>query len=346
MIKFAHPEYLNALWAIPVLILIYILYIRTKFKLLALFAQKQLHNVLFGNKSFTKETVKFSIYVIAYMLLVVALANPQTGSKLEEVKQVGIDVYICLDVSLSMQAEDLKPNRLTSAKYEISQLIKRLRGDRIGLIVFAGEAFIQFPLTTDYSAANLFLSAVDVGSVPRQGTAIASAIELATKSFDMESGTKRVIIVITDGEDHEGNVTGALDEAVKNDIRIFTIGMGSPQGAPIPVYDNRGRRMGFKKDKDGTTVLSKLNADMLKEIAVDGDGSFYQAAGYQNELDMIFNDLARIEKSEYGSRKITDYEDKYYYFLIPALLLLVLEFFISEKKTVWFSSALEKMQKR
>jgi len=336
MFRFANPDYLLALYLIPLFVVIYILLYRKKVRLLNAFAERKLFEVLFGSKSFFKEHFKFSLSLIAIALLVLAVARPQIGSRIEEVKQIGIDVYILLDVSMSMKAEDIRPNRLEKAKNEITSLIRRLEGDRIGLIVFAGQAYIQFPLTTDYSAANLFLSVVDVNTVPQPGTAIATAINLAVKSFDFKSSTKKVIVVITDGEDHEGDLSGAVKNAAENNVMIYAIGMGSVTGAPIPVYDGRGNQAGFKQDREGNIVLTKLDESALRQIASDGNGKYYLSSNFSNELDMIYKDLAAIEKEEYGSKKITEYDDKYFYFLIPAILILFFEFFITEQKSRFF----------
>ena len=264
MFRFAHPEYLNLLYLLPVLVAMFWYLGRNRKKLLQNFADKELHKTLFPTDSNLKRWSKFVIILLALTCLVFAAANPQVGTKMQEVKQTGIDVFILLDVSNSMMAEDIKPNRLEKAKYQISNLINKLRGDRIGLIIFAGQAYVQIPLTTDYAAANLFLSAVDVNSVPSQGTAIASAINLATASFDTLS-TQKVIIAITDGEDHEGDVQKAVENAVSRDIKIYTIGLGSEGGVPIPVYNNRSQLVGFKKDRDGNTVLTKLDEEAIKE---------------------------------------------------------------------------------
>ena len=232
-----------------------------------------------------------------------------------------------------MTAEDIKPSRLEKAKFEISKMIQRLKGDRIGLIVFSGEAFVQFPLTTDYSAANLFLSAVDINSVPQAGTAIGPALELATNSFKEDEETKKAIIVITDGEDHEGDLSGVIDDAVSKGISIYAIGLGSPAGVPIPLYNNAGVRLGYKKDNTGQTVLTKLGEATLQEITSKGNGKYYRGTNTDDELDQIYTDLAKIEQTEYGATRITEYEDRYYYFLIPAVLLLLIEVFISNKKS-------------
>ncbi len=343
MFRFAHPEYLYALYAVPLFIVLFWYLSRNRKKLLEKFAQKDLQKLLLPNYSWLKTSLKYGIIILVFILLVVAAANPQVGTRMEEVKQTGIDVYICLDVSLSMKAEDIKPNRLDRAKFQISNLIQKLQGDRIGLIIFAGQAYVQFPLTSDYSAANLFLNAVDVNSVPQPGTAIASAINLAVKSFDYKTSTQKAIVVITDGEDHEGDVTQAVKDAVAKDIKIYTIGLGSPDGVPIPLYDNNGQQIGFKKDRDGNVVLTKLDASILQEIASAGKGQYFHGSNYEDQLNDIYNDLSKLEKTEFGVKKVTDYEDRFYYFLIPGLILLVMEFFISESKSPLFSKLNRKL---
>lgn len=335
MFRFENPEYLNLLWLIPIIILLLFWLNKRSKKLLNEFADLNLHNSIIPDNSNAKTKIKSAIVILVIALLILAAANPQVGTKLQEVKQTGIDVFICLDVSLSMSAEDIKPNRLEKAKYQISNLIQKLKGDRIGLIIFAGQAYIQFPLTTDYSAANLFLNAVDFNSVPQQGTAIAAAINMAAQSFDTAS-TQKAIVIITDGEDHEGDIEGAIENAVDKGIKIYTIGLGSPDGVPIPVYDERGNLRGFKTDNQGNTVLTKLNEQILKEIASKADGAYYRGNNYEDYLDKIYSDLSQLEKSEYGTKKVTDYESRYYYLLIPALLLLIIEFFISERKSPFF----------
>jgi Ca-activated chloride channel family protein len=343
MFRFAHPEYLYALYAVPLLVLLFWYMLRNRRKLLGKFAHKGIQRLLLPNYSRVKSSVKFGIIILVFILLVIAAANPQVGTKMEEVKQSGIDVYILLDVSLSMKAEDIRPNRLDRAKFQISSLIQKLRGDRIGLIIFAGQAYVQFPLTSDYSAANLFLNAVDVNSVPQQGTAIASAINLAAKSFDYKTSTQKAIVVITDGEDHEGDVMQAVNNAVARDIKIYTIGLGSSDGVPIPVYSKDGQQIGFKKDNDGNVVLTKLDASVLRQIASAGNGQYFHGSNYEDQLNDIYNDLSKLEKTEFGVKKVTDYEDRFYYFLIPALILLVLEFFISETKSPFFSKLNRKL---
>jgi Ca-activated chloride channel family protein len=336
MIRFANIEFLYALAIIPLLIVFFWYTQKKQNNLLEKFAGAKLHSILFPLRSRFKSPFKFGLYSFTLVLLLIALANPQIGTKIEEVKQIGIDVYILLDVSKSMLAEDIKPSRLEKAKYEISRLIQRLKGDRIGLIVFAGEAYIQIPLTTDYSAANLFLSAVDVNSVPQPGTAIGPALNLALKSFPYNDATKKAIIMITDGEDHEGDIDSAVKEANSNDVVIYAIGLGSPAGVPIPVYNQSGVQAGYRKDNQGNIVLTKLDETTLKSIVEKGNGKYYRGTNTEDELEAIYKDLAQIEQTEYGSKKITEYEDRFYYFLLPAILLLIAEFFISSNKSKWF----------
>ena len=336
MFRFAHIEYLNLLYLVPILIGLYWYAHRNQAKLLKVFAGEKLQRVLFPLRSGFKNVFKFIIILTGIIFAIFAFANPQIGTKVEEVKQVGIDVYILLDVSLSMKAEDIKPSRLDKAKHEISKLIQRLRGDRIGLVVFSGEAYVQFPLTTDYAAANLFLNAVDVSSVPQPGTAIGPAIELAIRSFPEKDETKKAIVVITDGEDHEGDLNKIVESAVEKGILIYAIGLGSPGGAPIPIRDASGKQIGYKEDRQGKSVITKLDEATLEEITRIGSGSYYRGTNNDDELDKIFRDLSKIEESEFGATKITNYEDRYYYFLIPAILLLILELFVSSNKSKLF----------
>jgi Ca-activated chloride channel family protein len=333
MFRFANPEYLYGLYFLPLIIAVFWYVTRSKYKLLDRFAGKKMQTVLLPAYSKVKEITRFGIVMLALVCLIIAAADPQIGTKIENVKETGIDIYILLDVSLSMQAQDIKPSRLEKAKLEISNLIQELRGDRIGLIVFAGEPFVQFPLTSDYSAANLFLSAANVNSVPDQGTAIAAAINLATKSFGYSSKTEKVMVIFTDGEDHEGNLQDAIDKAKENGIKIYTIGLGSPDGVPIPVYNSQGQQTGFKTDSKGNVVLTKLDESALKDIASGTGGQYLRGTNDRDELDIIYKDISKIKKTEFGEKRVTDYEDRFYYFLAPGILLLLIEFFMSERKS-------------
>lgn len=329
--RFARPEFLYLLYALPVLIAFAIYMMHRQKKRISRFAGAEIFSSLLSNKSRGKEYLKLILILLVFPFLILGIANPQIGTKIEEVKQKGIEIYILLDISQSMLAEDLLPNRLDKAKSEINALLQKLKGDRIGLIIFAGDAYIQFPLTTDYSAAGLFLSAVDVNSIPKPGTAVASAINLALESFDYDSPSRKVIITITDGEDHEGDLESALSSAKDKSVNIYTIGMGSPDGAPIPVYDAGKNRVGFKQDGSGNPVITRLDEQTLQKIAAETGGEYYLSSPGRNNLDEIHSDLEKIEKSEYGAKMITDYDDKYYWMLIPALFLLLLELLISER---------------
>ncbi len=335
MIRFGHSAILYLLWLIPALVVLYWYVQKNQNKLLEKFAGIKLHKILFPERSTFKSAIKFGVLLSGLTMLIIAVANPQIGTKIEDVKQVGIDVYILLDVSKSMAAEDIKPSRLEKAKYEISRLMEKLQGDRLGLVVFAGQAFIQFPLTSDYAAANLFLNAVDLNTVPQPGTNIGSALELALKSFRYDDGTKKAIVLITDGEDHEGNIESAISEANSKDVSVYAIGLGSPGGTPIPIYNDSGNQIGYKKDNQGQVVLTKLDEETLKNLASKGNGKYYRGTNTEDELDQIYTDLGKIQESEYGSKRVTEYEDRFYYFLIPALLILIAEFMMTSKRTKW-----------
>jgi Ca-activated chloride channel family protein len=252
-----------------------------------------------------------------------------------KIERKGIDLVIAIDVSESMLAQDIKPNRLQRARQAISRLVDELKNDRIGIVVFAGKAYTQLPITTDYSAVRLFISNISAESIPVQGTAIAEAINLAVDLFD-ETETDKAIIVISDGEDHEGDVIESAKNAVKKNIRIYTIGMGLPDGAPIPVIDRYGMQQGFKRDRNNNTVISKLDENMLKEIAEAGMGNYVRANNTQVGLRIIFDEISKLEKTEIESRMFTDYENRFQYFLAPALLLLLIEFLIFERRSSRF----------
>ena len=333
MFRYAHSEYLYLLLLLIPLGFLFVLDYLKRNKALKEFASGKAALLLAPYKSSMKYFTKIGLVTLSFIMLVFALANPQIGTKVEEVKQVGIDVYILLDVSLSMNAEDIKPSRLEKAKHDIKSLIEKLHGDRIGLIVFAGRAYVQFPLTTDYSAANMFLSAVDVNTVPQPGTNIGEAVDLALNSFKKKTETKKAIILITDGEDNEGGIDKAVSQANSEDVSIYTIGLGTPQGVPIPMYNASGSMIGYKKDRYNKVVLTKLDETTLKKIAEETHGKYYNAQNGENELEMIYKDLSKLQKKEFGSKRVTDFEDRYYYLLLPAILLLFVDFFLSRNKS-------------
>jgi Ca-activated chloride channel family protein len=236
-----------------------------------------------------------------------------------------------------MKAEDIKPNRLEKAKFEIRNLIDRLAGDRIGMIVFAGESFTQFPLTTDYSGAKLFLDVIDVDAVPIPGTSIGTAITRAMESFDFKEPTTKVLVIITDGENTEGDAFGQAEEAAKKGILISTIGLGSPSGTPIPIYNASGQQVDFKRDRLGSIVMTKLDEVSLEKIASVGNGAYYRGTNNQDELNEIYKAINALQKREFGTKQFTDYESRFQPFLIVGIFLLVLELLISEKKVAWLA---------
>jgi Ca-activated chloride channel homolog len=333
MIRFVHSEYLYGLLLLPVLAAAYWYLAVARRRALARFGTLPTLAQIAGDASGTKRFTKFVVLLLAVALLVLGLANPQVGTRMEEVKQEGVDIFIALDVSLSMKAEDIKPSRLEKAKLEIRNLIERLGGDRIGLIVFAGEAYTQFPLTTDYSAANLFLDVVDVDVVPQPGTSIGTAIEKAMESFDFKEQTTKVVVIITDGEDTEGNSYDAAEEAAKKGILLYTVGLGTPAGAPIPIYNASGQQSDFKRDKSGNVVVTKLDEAALERIATAGNGKYFRGTSSQDELEEIYKNINALQKKEFGVKQFTDFEDRFQYFLLPAGLLLLVELLITEKKS-------------
>jgi len=334
MIKFAHNEYIILLISLLVFTVLFWLYKLWLKKAKKRFGDSKIIATLMPEASLSKSTLKFLVVILAALFLIIGLIDPQVGSKLENVKREGIDLYLVLDVSNSMLAEDIKPNRLERSKLAISTLVDKLQGDRVGIIIFAGNAYKQLPLTTDYSAAKLFLSAVDTKIVPTQGTAIGEAIEMATISFG-ETDHNKAIIVITDGENHEDDAIEAATEANELGINVFTIGMGLPEGAPIPIYNNYGSQTGYKKDRNNSTVITKLNEDMLRQIAAAGGGAYARANNASTGLKRIFDDINAIDKKEIETRQFTDYEDRFQIFLGIAIILLILELLIADRKTRW-----------
>ena len=322
-----------------VLILFLVLTSSWKRRALASFGDPKLMSPLMPDVSRGRPVLKFILLLFAFWSLVIAIANPRIGSKIEEVKREGVDLIIALDLSKSMLAEDIKPNRLERSKQAISKLIDKLKGDRFGLIVFGGEAFVQLPITTDYSHAKLMLSTVRTELMPTGGTAIGSAIDLAVESFgdvEMENMNEAVrsnkaIIIITDGENHEDDAVEAAELAAEKGIIVHTIGMGLVKGGPIPIY-KRGKQVGYKKDAAGSTVITRLNETMLQQIAAAGDGVYIRANNLETGLSVLFTELNKMDKVKLGSKVFTDYEDRFQYFLALAIFFLILEFFLAEKK--------------
>ncbi len=334
MFRFAQPEILYLYLLLPVFVILFIWMRVWRRKALQRFGESPVIMRLFADKSRTKPLIKFTLLSGAAAFLILGMAGPQIGTRTEEVKRKGSDVVLCLDVSNSMNAEDIKPTRLERSKQAIYRLLDRLKGDRIGLIVFAGQAYVQLPITTDYHAARLFLSSISSDMVPTQGTAMGSALELAMEAIGDSTRKNTSIIIITDGENHEDDAVEAAREAAENGIVVHTIGMGTPAGAPIPIYSN-GRRVGFMQNGSGQTIVTRLDADALGLVAGAGKGTFVRASNNDDGLDLIMKEVNAMEKKELSSRVVTDFDDQFQYFIGLALLLLVIEFVVSERKSKW-----------
>jgi len=334
MFRFGNPEYLYVLLIIPVLILLFGLAQYYKKKALAKFGDMSVIEQLMPYVSKSRPVLKFVFLSIAFVAIIFALADPQFGSKLEKVKRKGAEIIIALDVSNSMLAEDIKPNRLERAKQAISKLVDNMDNDRIGLIVFAGDSYIQIPVTSDYAAAKMFLSSINTSIVSKQGTAMGSAIDLAMNSFTPESDMEKALIIITDGENHEDDAVKAAKLANEKGITIHTIGMGSPQGAPIPMQKSYGQTI-FQKDKDGNTVISKLDQKTLQDVASAGGGVFIRANNTQTGLNKLFERINSMEKKEMEEKIYTEFEHRFQYLLGIALFFILLDIFVLERKSKW-----------
>ena len=326
MFRFEHPNYLYLLLVLPVLLVLFIFYMRNKKRALKRLGEMPLLRSLMPEVALKKQYLKFWILWICCGLLVLVIAGPQFGSKLETVKKQGIEVMVCLDVSNSMLSTDITPTRLDKAKQILSRLVDNLDNDKIGLIVFAGDAYIQLPITSDYISAKMFLSSISPAMVPAQGTAIGSAIQLAMKSFSPNETTEKTIILITDGEDHQDNSVGAAEEAAKRGISVNVLGIGSLQGGPIPTAN------GYLKDKDGNMVLTRLDEKIAQDIAVAGKGIYIRTDNTNNALKTLQKELDKKTKSEVENKVYSSYDEKYAIAAWTLLFLLVVEFFIFDRK--------------
>jgi len=330
MFRFGNIEYLWGLLIIPLLTLFFIWSRIARRRALKKFGQQEILQHLMPYSSKGRPVLKFVILMLALAFIIVGTARPQFGSKLKTVKREGIELMIALDVSNSMMAEDIQPNRLERAKRAISRLIDRLKDDKIGLIVFAGDAYTQLPITSDYNSAKLFLNSVNTQIVPKQGTAIGAAIDLARKSFTPNGEANKAIVIITDGENHEDDAIASAKAAVDEGIVVHTIGMGLPSGSPIPVLKNG--LTDYLKDRDGKVVVTKLNEQMLEQISAAGQGIYVRANNAQVGLNALFDEMNKMEKQEMETRTYSEYDDQFQYFFAIGLFLLLLEFVILERK--------------
>ncbi|HLP50305.1 MAG TPA: VWA domain-containing protein [Chitinophagales bacterium] len=324
--RFEHKEYLWVLWAVVPMLLLFLYFQNWRSRNLAKFANSSLLGQLTPDVSFNKHLLKFILLSLAFQFIVIGFANPQVGTKQEKVKRQGIDVFIAIDVSNSMLSEDIKPNRLMRAKNFISNFIDELHNDRLGMIVFAGRAYLQMPLTVDYSAGRMYLKTVNTNLMPTQGTNIAEAVNMARENFVKEDNKHKALIIITDGEDNEGGTDEAIADAVKEGVKVFTIGVGTDNGGPIPVGSD------FKRDESGNIVLSKMNQPMLRELAAKGNGKYFQLGSGKDEINAIFKELGRINTKDFEEVVFTDFNDQFQICLIIAAVLLLIEWFVSERK--------------
>ena len=330
LFRFANPDFLYLLLLLPVLIALWVLNNVRRKRAFKRLGDQGLVKKLVPELSGIRPGIKFFLGLAALTSVIIIMARPQFGSRLEEVKKQGVEVIIALDVSNSMLARDIQPDRLTRAKQALTRLIDNLENDKIGLIVFAGDAYTQIPITTDYISAKMFLSAISPAMVAKQGTAIGSAIDLGMRSFSPGEGKSKAMIVITDGENHEDNPVSKAEEASETGIVIHTIGIGSPQGVPVPIES--GGEIDYLKDRDGNSVITRLNEDILREIAIAAQGSYVRASTSNIGLDEIYGEIRKMKTQEMESTMYTEYNDQFQIFAALALFLLFAEFFIMDRK--------------
>jgi len=325
MIRFAHPAYFHFLWAIPLLIALAVLEYRWRRKALSAWASDSMLDSVLPERSPVRQLIRRFLGIFAIALIILGITGPQVGTRIVEVTREGTDVVIALDVSKSMLAEDITPNRLLKARHEILQLLQMLRGDRVALVPFAGVAFVQVPLTLDYGAFGSVLNALEPGIIPHPGTALGEAITQARRAFRSESKAQKSLILITDGEDHEEGAIEQAKEAAKEDIVIFTVGMASQAGAPIPEKDAVGNITGYKSERGGGTVISRLNEKLLSDIAEATGGQFYRDNPSGDEFRRIYERLAGMDKQKFEQKQFTDYEDRFQWPLVMAFIILLIE---------------------
>ncbi len=319
---------------IPVIVMLFLVLQIWKRSAQNKFANKEMIGRLSPNKSFFKSALKVVVLCLAFASLTIALVNPKNGSKLETVKREGVDIVFAVDVSKSMLAEDIAPNRLEKSKQLVTQIINNLASDRVGIIAYAGKAFPQLPITTDYASAKMFLQNMNTDMLSSQGTAINEAIELAKTYYDNDEQTNRVLIIISDGEDHGESSASVAEEASQEGIRIFTIGVGNTKGGPIPIKRN-GVILNYKKDRQGETVITRLNEETLQNIADEANGAYINGRITDNVVEEIKTILNKMDKTEFEAKQFADFEDQFQWFLGIGIFLLFLDIFLLERKTSW-----------
>lgn len=335
MVQFEEIKYFYLLGILPLLLVVFVLHALWQHKRQKTFAVESQLNRLAPNKSKFKYILKFITFSIGIAFLIIAMVNPKIGTKMETVKREGVDIVFAVDVSKSMLAEDIAPNRLEKGKRLVSEIINSLVSDRIGIIAYAGQAFPQLPITTDYGAAKLFLQSMNTDMLSSQGTAINAAIELAATYYNDQDQTNRILFIITDGEDHsEGSTLEAVEVARENGIKIYTIGVGTAKGAPIPLKNN-GVVQGLKKDNNGEVVITHMNEAVLLEIANLGQGLYINGSDTDNAVAFIKDQLQQLDKKEFEAKQFSEYKDQFQWFLGVGALFLLMDVFFLNRKTAW-----------
>jgi Ca-activated chloride channel family protein len=333
MYELDESKYLYLLAILPVLVLIFLINLWWKRKKQREFGNPELVKKLSPDSSVFKSALKLTLILLGLAGIIIALVNPKIGTKTETVKREGVDIVFAIDVSKSMLAEDMAPNRLEKAKQIVSQIINNLGTDRIGIVGYAGSAYPVLPITTDYSVAKMFLQNMNTDMVSSQGTAISDALEVSASFFD-DPNTSKLVILVSDGEDHGEGSQEAAEEAKKKGIKLITVGVGTEKGGPIPIKVN-GRTESFKRDNAGEVVVTKLYPDALKLIATETKGGYVSGASTREVTDYVKNALDNIEKTEFESKEVALYESQFQWFLGVAFALLFLDIFLLERKTAW-----------
>ncbi|MFD1315375.1 vWA domain-containing protein [Namhaeicola litoreus] len=334
MYQIEDPNYIVYFSGIIILVLVYLVYVFWKRKIQRNFFNKKLLNKLSPDRSGFKSFLKLLVVCLALASLIIALMNPKVGTQLKTVKRQGVDIVFALDVSKSMLAEDIAPNRLEKAKQVIAKVIDKLGGDRVGIIIYAGSAYPLLPITTDHAAAKMFLQNADPDMVSSQGTAITEALELAKTFFDDESQTNRFLFIVSDGEDHEENADKLAKEVLEAGIKTFTIGVGTTKGGPIPIKSN-GKFLGYKKDNQDEVVITQMHPETLEEIAANGEGSYQNGNNTSATIEYVEDLLVKAEKKEFETKQFSDYKDQFQWFVGLGLLLLVFDSLLLNRKTAW-----------
>ena len=334
MYQIEEPKYFYYFIAVAILFLVYVLNWLWKRKKQREFAGSTLLSRLSPEKSVFKPALKMVFVVLGFSFLILALVNPKMGTQLKTVKRQGVDIVFALDVSKSMLAEDIAPNRLEKSKQIISKIIDKLGSDRIGIIIYAGNAYPLLPITTDHGAAKMFLQNANTEMVSTQGTAINDALELSKTFFDDDTQTNRFLFIISDGEDHEENSSKIAKEILDIGIHTFTIGVGTNKGGPIPIKNNE-KFVGYKKDNKDEVVITKLNVETLKDIAKNGEGKYIYGNKTSKTIEYVEELLLKADKKEFESKQYSDYKDQFQWFLGIGLLFLILDVFLLNKKTGW-----------